>query len=51
MPMHYFLPFAFLTINKERVIADNIPVMTIWAGWYIYDKMHKARLTVWRQRR
>ncbi|WWC88340.1 uncharacterized protein L201_003250 [Kwoniella dendrophila CBS 6074] len=40
---------------KEKWISRGIlifgVIITIWAAWYIWHKMHQARIVVWRRRR
>ncbi|WVR06637.1 hypothetical protein IAU60_003669 [Kwoniella sp. DSM 27419] len=41
--------------KTEKIVSYAVVALgfliTIWAAWYIYKKMHKARVHVWRKRR
>ncbi|WRT68099.1 uncharacterized protein IL334_005074 [Kwoniella shivajii] len=43
------------TTSKEKWISHSVLavgfVITIWAAWYIWKKMHQARIHVWRKKR
>ncbi|WVQ84285.1 hypothetical protein IAT38_006437 [Cryptococcus sp. DSM 104549] len=43
------------TSSKEKWISHSVLIVgflvTIWAAWYIWRKMHQARIHVWRRRR
>lgn len=46
-----FRKLALSTLICVRLIFSGSLVVTVVAAWYIYSKMNKARIVVWRKQR